>query len=352
MLRCHDTRRIFTKTHALAGSHVEIRWHLPFAPNFAYDLCALRAKPEDIERLDLSPWQMALNGAEPIRAQTLEDFCSVFAPCGFRAEAMYPAYGLAEATLYISGSEPLTGVYRLPVDAKRYEQENRVHVLPEGDPNSPNFGEFWHSRAGTTVVIVDPDHHTLMRRRRSRRNLLDHSDSVAGGYWDNPALTVFAAQVKPRKEDDRNKAQQNKHFMRTGDLGFLWQQQLFISSRIKDVLIIRGANYYPQDIEETVQRHVEGFKDNQGAAFTVGEGDQQKLVLVQEIERTWMKKLDRAAAFVQAKQIVSETLGLSLDDIVIIKPAAIPKTSAAKSAQQSLSGISEQRPESGCSLFR
>lgn len=297
-----------------------------FAPNFAYDLCALRAKPDDIESLDLSTWNLALNGAEPIRAQTLESFSTTFAPCHFRAAAMYPAYGLAEATLYVSGSEPLSGVYSLNVDAKRYEQENQVHLVPSEHPNCRTLVSSGIPAPEHTVVIVDPDSHKPCAEGEVGE-IWVHSDSVAGGYWDNidASKVAFEARI-----DDANHPHADKNFLRTGDLGFLWQQQLFIAGRIKDVLIIRGANYYPQEIEELVQSCVEGFKNNAGAAFTTMQGEQQKLVLVQEIERTSIKTLDRKQAFLKAKQAVSEEFGLSLDDIVIIKPAAIPKTSSGK----------------------
>lgn len=298
-----------------------------YAPNFAYDLCVSRAKPEDIARLDLSCWRIALNGSEPIRPDTLDSFLEAFSAAGFSKEALYPAYGLAEGTLFVSGSQVGSGAVFIYADGEAYDQQRKII---EVDPNSSGVRRLASSGQPSDhhlVLIVNPDTHNVCEEGEIGEVWMC-SQSSAFGYWKNPEQTAetFHATVK-------GKAAQRyagKFFMRTGDFGFLHNKELTISGRIKEVIIIRGANYYPQAIEESVQKALPALKDNGGAAFTVNSQGQEQLVLVQEVERTYIKKLDKAEAFATAKRVIGEDFGLQLVDMVIIRPATLPKTSSGK----------------------
>jgi len=292
-----------------------------FAPNFAYELCSARIKRSDIECLDLSSWTMALNGAEPIKPTTLEAFKDAFAVAGVPENTVYPGYGLAEATLYVSGSQRLSPVKYLDVDTDAYEREGRVlqasaigrvrRLASSGMPN-PDLD----------VVIVGLEKHERCDDG-AVGEVWVHGESVALGYWGKQQETdeQFGAQI-------RNEP--GKTYLRTGDLGFLWEDHLFISGRIKDVLVVRGANHYPQDIEDLIHTRVAELRAGGGAAFTVDIDGENKLVLVHEVERAQLKKIDGAAVFRQATRLISEEFGLSLHCIALIQPSTLPKTSSGK----------------------
>lgn len=298
-----------------------------YAPNFAYDLCAARATPEDIERLDLSCWKIALNGSEPIRPDTLDNFFTTFKKAGFAESALYPAYGLAEGTLFVSGSPLGSGAVFTHADAHAYEQQRKVIAVEANSNNARRLVSSGQPSDLHLVLIVDPDTQEVCADGEIGEVWMC-SQSSALGYWKNPEKTAetFHATVKGALASEY----QGKRFMRTGDYGFLQQGELYISGRIKEVIIIRGANYYPQAIEESVQKAVDGLKDNGGAAFTVNNNGQEQLVVVQEVERTAIKKLDKADAFATAKRVISEDFGLQLADMIIIRPATLPKTSSGK----------------------
>ncbi|CAM4111929.1 non-ribosomal peptide synthetase [Pseudoalteromonas byunsanensis] len=292
-----------------------------FAPNFAYDLCVSKATEEDLQRLDLSTWTMALNGAEPIKPETVKSFANKFASCGLHANTMYPGYGLAEATLFVSGAERLSAPQFLEVPVSNYQHRDIVkpaasneltrELISSGIPSPYN-----------DVVIVDPEDHSRLVDGQVGEVWV-RGENVASGYWQNEEKTIETFRATISGEGD-------VYYMRTGDLGFIHQQHLFICGRIKELIIIRGANFYPQNIEQTLQNNIDGLKPNGGAAFTIEHEGEDALVIVQEVERTWLKKVDPEAVAQQARAAIASEYGLSLHAFVMIRPMTLPKTSSGK----------------------
>ncbi len=270
-------------------------------PNFAYDLCARRITAEDAAALDLSSWSVAFNGAEPVRAETLDRFTSRFERCGFRREAFYPCYGLAEATLIVTGGRKTS----LPV-IKRVEAKTMVGcggALPR-----------------ERVIIVDPASLTELEDGHVGEIWVS-GPSVAKGYWNRPKETreIFNAYLLESDEGP---------FLRTEDLGFIDEGELYITGRIKDLIIIRGLNHYPQDIEWTVERSHTALRPGCGAAFTVEAGGEERLVIVQEVDAR--AEVDFDDVIETIREAVAAEHELQVYSIALIKPGQISKTSSGK----------------------
>lgn len=295
-------------------------------PNFAFDLCVRKITPEQRKTLDLSSWRVAFNGAEPVRAETLDAFAEAFEPCGFRREAFYPCYGLAEATLIVSGGF----VHRPPVvrafDADGLTRGEVIDTEADeaGTRELVGCGE---NLPDQRIVIVDPK--TLTPAAPGKiGEIWVHGPSVAQGYWNQPEATenTFRARLKTAATAGANG--QESPFLRTGDLGFLQDGELFVTGRLKDLIIVHGVNYYPQDIERTVQQSHPRLRPDCGAAFTVDGDGRDELVIVQEIERH--KHSDFDAIFESIRRAVAGEHELSPDMIVLIKAGSVPKTSSGK----------------------
>jgi amino acid adenylation domain-containing protein len=287
-------------------------------PNFAYDLCARKIRPEDKAGLDLSRWEVAFDGAEPVRAETLDRFAAAFAPCGFRREALFPCYGLAEATLFVTGATrrkaPVVGRFRAP-ELERH----RAVADPDGRP-LVSSGRPAPAPVGQEVAIVDPDG----PRRLPEGGVGEiwvAGPSVAGGYWSRPepAESTFRAFT----------AAGEGPFLRTGDLGFLLGGELFVTGRAKDLVIIRGRNHYPQDIELTVEKSHSALRPGCGAAFAVDEGGEERLVVVQELRRE-ARNADAAEVLEAIRRAVAEEHEVQLQAVALIRTASLPKTSSGK----------------------
>jgi len=288
-------------------------------PNFAYELCVRKITPEERRTLDLSSWQVALSGAEPVRAETLRAFAEAFAPCGFRPEAFYPCYGLAEATLMVSGGSagraPVVRGFR----AESLAAGKAVPGEPRAEGVRPLVG-CGGQLPDQQIVIVDP---TTGRACPEGEvgEIWVSGPSVAQGYWRKPKLTE--ATFRARRADTGDGP-----FLRTGDLGFLYEGELFPAGRIKDMIIIRGVNHYPQDIEHTVERSHPRLRPGCGAAFVAERDGRQKLVVVHEIERDRSAPLDEV--FRAIRRDVSAEHGLTLDAVVLLRAGSIPKTTSGK----------------------
>jgi amino acid adenylation domain-containing protein len=298
-------------------------------PNFAYDLCARKLSAEQRATLDLSSWSVAFNGAEPVRAETLDRFAELFAPCGFRREAFLPCYGLAEATLIVSGrTEPVPPVV-LAAEAAGLEQ-NRVCPALVGSEIRDLRGARGDNRdtrtlvgsgrvcAGQEVVIVDP-----VTGNRCGGDAVGEiwvaGANVALGYWNQPEASAATFQAEHA----------GRRFLRTGDLGFLRDGELFVTGRLKDLMIIGGRNVYPQEIEETVARSHPLLRADSGAAFAVEHEGQERLVVVHEVER--QARADRVEEIAgRIRQALAEEHELEPQAVVLIKAATIPKTSSGK----------------------
>ncbi len=290
-------------------------------PNFGFDLCVSRFKPERAGELDLSSWRVAFNGAEPVRARTLQRFSETFASCGFDRRAFYPCYGMAEGTLLLSGgSRDALPVIR---GCDRSElARGRVVALDSSSPDCRQVVGCGASVAGQKLLIVDP-----ATRRECAAGRVGEiwvaGPHVAKGYWCNPTATAetFQGVVADTGEGP---------FLRTGDAGFVLDGELFISGRIKDVIIIRGQNHYPQDIEATVGACHPAFRENFGVAFAIGDFGEERLVVVQEVERTWRAALNPADLVERVRAAVVAEHELMVSEFVLIRTGTLPKTSSGK----------------------
>ncbi|NQZ13089.1 MAG: AMP-binding protein, partial [Algicola sp.] len=227
-----------------------------------------------------------------------------------------------EATLFVSGAPRLTPTEYIDVSIADYEKKTTMRPVTASSQPTRRLVSSGIPSPYNEVVIVDPDTHIRLNDGQVGEVWV-HGHSIAMGYWQNEQKTIETFHANIAGDSD-------KPFMRTGDLGFLHQQHLFICGRIKEVIIIRGANYYPQNIEQSLQGHIDGLKPSGGAAFTVEHQGEEQLVIVQEIERTWLKKIDKDQVIQQARHIISQEYGLSLYALVLIKPMSLPKTSSGK----------------------
>jgi acyl-CoA synthetase (AMP-forming)/AMP-acid ligase II/acyl carrier protein len=288
-------------------------------PNFGYELCVRKIPPHECQSLDLSCWQVAFCGAEPIRAETLWRFAETFGPYGFRETAFYPCYGLAEATLLAAGGEGPASPKVLYVH-REHLTRGRVVPVQKSDQAQPLVG-CGNGLLGETVKIVDPETAQPAAAAQVGEIWLK-GPNVAAGYWNKPEINsrVFQAQVLPDGDGP---------YLRTGDLGFIHDGQLYVTGRLKEVIIIRGRNYYPQDIELAVQRAHPALIADGGAAFSVEVDGEERLVVVQEVDRRY-RDLDYREVIRQIRRAVTEEFDLDLQAIVLIRQASLPRTTSGK----------------------
>jgi 8-amino-7-oxononanoate synthase len=291
-------------------------------PNFAYDLCVRKTTPEQREMLDLSSWALAFNGAEPVREDTIESFTRMFEPCGFRREFFYPCYGLAEATLIVSGGFRSAPPVIRHFDVKALEQNQVVDALVDEEGARTLVG-CGGNLLDEEIVIANPE--TLTRCAADEiGEIWVNGPSVAQGYWRRLEESdhTFRAYLKDSGRGP---------YLRTGDLGFMQDGELFVTGRIKDLIIVRGVNHYPQDIEATVERSHEQLRPSACAAFTVEIDGRERLAIVAEVERGRHRSKDSFEPIFEAiRRNVSAEHELPLDAIALIKAGSIPKTSSGK----------------------
>jgi acyl-CoA synthetase (AMP-forming)/AMP-acid ligase II len=274
------------------------RASISMAPNFAYDLCVERVKDEAIAELDLSCWEVALNGSEPVKAETMKRFAEKFGKTGFRTESFYPGYGLAEATVFVCSRVPSQ-----PVVSRR-------QVVSCGPAS-----------ASERVLIVDPKTHRRCSEG-TEGEIWVAGPHVAQGYWKRPDETrdAFKAYLNDNGTGP---------FLRTGDLGFLLDGELHVTGRLKELIILHGKNHYPQDIEATVATSHPLLRRDCGAAFSIEVTGREELVVLQEVKRQTPaeKSFEIRCAI---RQALAEDRAIKPHSVVLLKPNTIPKTSSGK----------------------
>lgn len=286
-------------------------------PNFGYDLCVRKITPEQRSELDLSTWQVAFNGAEPIRAETLTRFSQYFEPCGFKSRAFYPCYGLAEATLMVTGVERGSITQAKYFDPIALDQ-HRVQPTSAADARSMvNSGA---ALGQQQVLIIEPNTQQACPDEQVGE-IWVAGPSIAQGYWNRPdqSSQTFNAYTSAGQGP----------FLRTGDLGFLHQGQLFITGRLKDLIIVRGRNVYPQDLELTAERSHSALRENGGAAFAIELDGEERLVLVHEINRV-DRKVDPDLVINAIRTALVEQHELAPYAIGLIHEGYLPRTSSGK----------------------
>ncbi len=342
-------------------------------PSFAFQACTRTATDAEIAQLDLSRWRIAFMGAEPIRADIVHQFAERFAAAGFRREALFPCYGLAEATLFVAGSQVGGGAETLRVEHERLLYNEAVaapeppalHIDPHADANAePNANYETRAPAAITVAndevapaakettiltssgrptaeselrIVDPTRHNALPDGRVGEIWL-RNGSVAQGYWHCPddSRHVFDGYIAG------DSGQKSARYLRTGDLGFLLDGKLYVIGRLKDLITIDGRNYQAPAVEEVVRRAHHVFDAQLSAAFAVEAGDEQAAVVVIEVSRsTWhrvRKGKDNGQFAMEllrhADAALTADLGLSLAELVIVPPSGIPRTTSGKVRRQ------------------
>jgi acyl-CoA synthetase (AMP-forming)/AMP-acid ligase II/acyl carrier protein len=289
-------------------------------PNFAYDLCVRKARQEQFEGLDLSRWKVAFNGSEPVRAETLRRFADTFSPYGFRQEALYPCYGLAEATLFVSGGSVSKAPVVTTFDKAELEKHRAVASkrLQDGvalvSAGKPCLRE--------RIITVNPQ--TLIRCDEGQvGEIWVSSGAVSQGYWGKPGLTdeTFRVRLSDTKEGP---------YLRTGDLGVSFQGELYVTGRIKDLIVIRGRNHYPQDIELTAEASHPALRSGCSAAFAVAGAEAEELILVAEINREWRNSVSMDEVVDSIRQAILAEHEIDVSTIALIRPGSLLKTSSGK----------------------
>ncbi|HXQ70502.1 MAG TPA: AMP-binding protein, partial [Pyrinomonadaceae bacterium] len=288
-------------------------------PNFAYDLCVRKVSEEQRAQLDLSSWKVAFNGAEPIRPATLKRFAKAFAPCGFKAEAFHPCYGLAEATLFVSG-KAARGVPKAESFSAAELIKNRVLSAAGNGAEAKTLVSCGVSYGGQRLTVVNPETSVECAAGEVGEFWLA-GPSVAGGYWNQPEATAHTFHAKLATDVDET-------FLRTGDLGFLHDGELYVTGRLKDLIIIRGLNHYPQDIEQTAEFSHAALRPGCSAAFSLEVEGEERLVIVQEVQRN--RAVDDREIVDAIRQRVAEEHEVQVHAVALIRQGTIAKTSSGK----------------------
>ncbi|OYP35203.1 aminotransferase class I/II-fold pyridoxal phosphate-dependent enzyme [Rhodopirellula sp. MGV] len=287
-------------------------------PNFAYQLCVDKISESEIEGLDLSSLQIAFNGAEPIRAATLDAFRRKFEPYGFNPSASLPCYGMAETTLIVTGgpSDPrpiIKSFDRTELDSKR------VVPVEDDDATARKLVGCGAVLPSETVLIVDPDTREELPAD-SIGEIWVSSPSVGAGYYGRKEATERTFKAKTAGGDGP--------YLRTGDLGFLFDGQLYVSGRLKDMIVVRGVNRYPQDIEETVERASDVVQAGAVAAFAMDQDNREQLAIVAEVAR--LRDVDWDSQIQAIRRAVTDEHELPPDAVYLVRNSSVPKTSSGK----------------------
>jgi acyl-CoA synthetase (AMP-forming)/AMP-acid ligase II/alkylation response protein AidB-like acyl-CoA dehydrogenase/acyl carrier protein len=304
------------------------------APNFGWDYCARRVSEEQKAALDLSSLAVAYNGSEPVRAATLRAFAGAFARCGFDPAALFPCYGMAEATLLVAGG-PRARAPRVCTVSKARLEANQVHDVAPASADAREVVGCGHAAAGTTLLVVDPDSRLPAAPHRVGEVWVT-GPGVARGYWGRPAETeaVFGARLA-------GDGGAHGAFLRTGDLGFVRDGELFLTGRLKELLIVHGRNIYPQDVEETLVRAIDFIEPNGCAAFMLETDGSERLAVVAEANRSLVRtaaiggagnarlaQLDELVRQIRAE--VARQFGVAVGPVLFVRPGAFPRTTSGK----------------------
>lgn len=317
-------------------------------PNFAYELCVRKIGEEDMDSLDLSHWRIAFNGAEYVRAPTVEAFTRKFARCGLRPDALSPCYGLAEGTLLVTGCFPGERAVVRDFHALRLEDNRAEPVIATGtDAQAPGAAPLPDARVRTLVSSgrAAPGSEPFIGDATGDRRLPEGEvgeicitgGSVAHGYWQRPDATAQAfrgdiagAGAGPARDG---------HVFRTGDLGFLLDGELYVTGRIKDLIIVNGVNHHPGDIESTVLRVDERFRPDGSAAFAIDLHGAERVAVVQEVERRALRRLDTGQVCAAIRAALWQHHRLAQPLLVLVSGGTLPRTSSGKVRRQQCRGL-------------
>lgn len=293
-------------------------------PNFAFELCVRKIKDSELEGIDLSSWEVAFNGAENVRAATLEAFEQRFAALGFRRSASFPCYGLAEGTLLATSSGARRGAVVRDFDARLLEDNLAAPVAPSAASQIGRaLVSSGHGLPGEEPCILDPLSDDLLPQGRVGEICI-RGASVAGGYWGRPEAS---AEVFGRDDHGRP-------LFRSGDLGFILDGELYVTGRCKDLIILNGVNHHPGDIEASVCREQSCFRPDGSAAFAIELDDGERVVVAQEMERRALRELDLGEVLAGIRASLWQQHRLSQPLIVLLQGGSLPRTSSGKVKRQ------------------
>lgn len=296
------------------------RAYVSGGPTFAFRHCLQRQTPQKCAGLDLSCWKVAYVGAEPVSPDILDRFAEVFAPYGFRREAFFPCYGLAEATLMVTGGDRTA-----PPVMRSFARAALADRRPQLDDAGQPMVGCGRPLTDLTVRIVDPETGEVQPEGRIGEICVS-GPSVAVGYWDRPEETEQTFRNRYPSDPDRC-------FLRTGDMGFFWQDELFVSGRCKDLIISRGRNFYPQDLEVAAANACPELEGQTGAAIGIENSEDTYLVLVHEVPRSYKPGAGRQL-FDTIRQRWAELFDLDLHKLLLVKVGTIPRSSSGKVQRQ------------------
>ncbi|WP_026607770.1 non-ribosomal peptide synthetase [Methylocapsa acidiphila] len=289
-------------------------------PNFGYELCVRKISADERRDLDLNGWRLAFNGSEPVRAATLDRFAAEFAENGFRREAFFPCYGLAESTLFVTGPSIGEGPATRRFDRNACGGIDATEAaFPDAHTDLVGCGR---AAAGHALRIVDPAERRICEDGRIGEIWVS-GPSVAAGYWGKPdeSARLFRAALC----DDPDTS-----FLRTGDLGFLLDGELFIAGRIKDLIILRGRNFDPSDLEHVIEQGVAGIQPGGVAAFSIAREGEEALVIAAEVQRHYFRVNGAAPLFDATRAAIARHFDLGIHEIALVHPGALPKTTSGK----------------------
>lgn len=312
------------RPHVWLQTIAKQRAHVSGGPNFCYEYAARKVTDAQLETLDLSSWQVAFNGAEPIQAGAMQRFAERFESCGFSPNAFLPCYGLAEASLFVAGMPSGSGVHTRTAQQSALERGRYQPAAMSAGANNIELVSSGVVANGTEVRIVDPG--TLLPCADGAvGEIWVRGPSVAKGYWGKPQISTNVFEATCVSGDPQHR------YLRTGDLGFLHNAELFVTGRIKELIIVGGRNLYPQDIEQTLQNSNPVFRRGGGAAFALTQDEKEQLVVMQELDRSASgEAVDyHMLAAAGAREIASRH-GVTPFELVLVPASAIPKTSSGK----------------------
>ncbi len=296
-------------------SHYKI--HSSAAPNFGYQHCLKMIKErEDLSKIDLSCWKVALNGSEPVDANTMRAFSERFQSCQFDSKAFFPCYGMAECTLFISGGPAASGMQTVNLSKSDLAQGQ---VVPSVD--GQDIVDCGIAAPAINIKIVNPDS-CLACTEHEIGEIWLSGDALAQGYWNDRQKSIETFQAKIIGSQ--------QHYLRTGDMGFLLNGHLYVTGRIKEMLIIRGRNLYPYDIERTCNSHHFASGNNGASVFTYQERELTKLVAIVEINKRALLHENHEQLKRDLREAIVEQHGIAIDQLHLVKPGIIPKTTSGK----------------------
>ncbi len=287
-------------------------------PNFAFQLCVDKIKDEELEGIDLSTWTTAFNGAEPVRASTLEQFSARFKSVGFQRSAFLPCYGMAETTLIVTGGPKESRPSICAFDTREMEA-NRVVPCASDDPHARQLVGCGAILPGETIVIVDPQTLHVVDDNQIGEIWID-SPSVGKGYWEKDEVNVEVFGGRTSDGDGP--------YLRTGDLGFVYNGQLYVAGRLKDMIIVRGVNRYPQDIELTVEQSNDIMQSGLVAAFSDNTTDRERLIIAAEVQRR--EDVDFDKVIMSIRRDVTQQHELPPEAVILVRFGTLPRTSSGK----------------------